>query len=349
VRSTMKGHSRLTNRNNVLLFGLFSGIGVCLGMLTCFLFSVGKNDVDLFTPPVVHEKIQLPPMLPVHHHPPVSLYPNESAAICTIAVDEEAYIDEWVDYHYALGFTAFYIYDNSPANELRQWATHKGPHVVLKHFPEKAAQLKHLTECGNTYGVANNHTWLAYYDIDEFLVLRKHRHVVDFLHEYAKEGALAINWLLFFNSGRVHYEPLPVTKRFFYREAMANNYTKLIVRLDDLNVEIQFHSPHIVPLKEGKLTIDTNGHVNKIHLNYNGPTDIASLHHYHTKSRKEFIRKKMRGDVYHEGREMNRTHAEALADEFLLASDLNTTIFDDSAWQLMKEIAPKYRVFDMYE
>jgi hypothetical protein len=334
-------HPRLISRNIPLLCG---GIGICLGMLTCSMFSLGgKNDVESSTPQV-NGNIQQSQMA-IHH--PVSSHPHESAAICAQAVDEEAYIDEWVDYHYALGFRKFYIYDNSLTHELRQWAANKGSHVFLKHHPEKGALNKFLTDCATTYGVANNHTWLAIFDIDEFLVIRKHRHVVDFLHEYAKEGALAINWFVFFNSGRVHYEPLPVTKRFLYRHAVLDDYVKIIVKLEHLNVTEPFWSPHHVPLKKDKKVIDTNGHAVKDAWNTDGPRDVVTLHHYHTKSRKEYIRKKMRGESS-KGNKRQWSEAEDLVDEFLSSRGLNASIFDDSAWQLMKEIAPKYRVFDMF-
>ena len=114
---------------------------------------------------------------------PVSKHPELTAAMCAIGIHEEAYLDEWVDYHYGLGFTAFYIYDNSPKNDLGLWSTEKGSHVTVKHVPEKAMQYKAYSDCGDTFG--RNHTWVAFYDLDEYLVLKQHRHVIDMLFEYA--------------------------------------------------------------------------------------------------------------------------------------------------------------------
>jgi len=51
---------------------------------------------------------------------------NDTAALRCIAIHEEAYFDEWVDYHYALGFSNIYVYDNSPMNDLRQQGQQKG-------------------------------------------------------------------------------------------------------------------------------------------------------------------------------------------------------------------------------
>lgn len=67
----------------------------------------------------------------------VSQHVNESAVLCTIAVNEEAYLDEWVDYYYGLGFSAIFLYDNSIDHDLRQWAHDKYPYgfVTIKRFP----------------------------------------------------------------------------------------------------------------------------------------------------------------------------------------------------------------------
>ena len=38
---------------------------------------------------------------------------KNDAVICAIALHEEPYIDEWIQYHLALGFSHIYLYDNS--------------------------------------------------------------------------------------------------------------------------------------------------------------------------------------------------------------------------------------------
>ena len=45
------------------------------------------------------------------------------AAIFAIALDEERYLSEWIQYHTELGFTDFVIYDNSANNRLLEYAS----------------------------------------------------------------------------------------------------------------------------------------------------------------------------------------------------------------------------------
>lgn len=272
---------------------------------------------------------------------PVSQHPEESAAICAIAVNEEAYLDEWVDYNYGLGFSTLYIYDNSATHELQQWADEKGPHVVVKHYPGENQQVSAYLDCARTFAV--NHTWAAFFDVDEFLVLRKHRHVVDFLHDHAPTGAVGVNWFIFYTSGRSHYQPLPVTQRFVQREDAANQHVKCIARVEDINTTQHMVNPHVCFLKNGR-TIDTSGQPFEGPFNPDGPTDVAVLHHYLSKSHKEFVSKKMRGRADIVGSTLKQADAEALADSLPPGST-----FDDSAWQVLKEVAPKYRVFGTYE
>jgi hypothetical protein len=57
-----------------------------------------------------------------------------------------------------------------------------------------------------------NHTWTAFFDVDEFLILKKHAHVEDFLLEKRARGTLAVNWLMFSGMSRTPRSPAPVTK-----------------------------------------------------------------------------------------------------------------------------------------
>ena len=44
---------------------------------------------------------------------------SSNVAMCVIIKNETLYIDEWVDFHIALGFSPIYIYDNSLAFDLK--------------------------------------------------------------------------------------------------------------------------------------------------------------------------------------------------------------------------------------
>lgn len=168
--------------------------------------------------------------------------------------------------------------------------------------------------------------------MDEFLVLKKHHHIVDFLHEYASDqsvGALTVNWYMYRSIDQLIYKPLPVTKRFVYREVHVNQHV------------------NFVNLKKGKSQVDTRGKVLKGPFNPDGPTNVAVLHHYWTKSQKEFIAKKMRGRAGAAGKSAyTEEEAIRMMDPLKNSTLIRTHRFDDSAWQTLKDVAPRYRYFD---
>eukprot|EP00550_Attheya_septentrionalis_P006521 CAMPEP_0198285180 /NCGR_PEP_ID=MMETSP1449-20131203/4492_1 /TAXON_ID=420275 /ORGANISM="Attheya septentrionalis, Strain CCMP2084" /LENGTH=349 /DNA_ID=CAMNT_0043982485 /DNA_START=240 /DNA_END=1289 /DNA_ORIENTATION=- len=278
---------------------------------------------------------------------------RKKAAMCSIVKNEEAYIDEWVDYHHALGFDLFYIYDNSDGFEMKQWGNEKGDYVRVIHFPGDAKQMLAYKDCGKRLKEGGNghHTWAAFFDVDEFLVIKKHEHVSDFLEDHCVNGAIAVNWFFFGESSRIVYTPLPVTKRFIYRVPSVNQHVKSIVRLTDFNTEKDIKDPHHMPLKSGSQH-DSNGRNFTGPFNPNGPTDVVVLHHFHTKSYKEYVHKRLRGRAsksWEKGNMDASLERANVAFERALAGEKNDqdyTFFDETAWTLMKKNVPYMTLFD---
>jgi hypothetical protein len=287
---------------------------------------------------------------------------TEGAALCAIVLDAEAYLDEWIDYNLALGFTDIFLYDNSDTFDLEQFPrlllpTTDSARLHVVHFPGPARQMEAYHECAKAVMARNQQqrqrtTWVAFFDIDEFLVLRQHANVIDFLSQHCPSGMLGINWYMFMTANETMYRPLPVTKRFQYREASINQHVKSIVRLEDMNMEMAPHA-HFAYLKKlgqhkdtnGKIIGDEAGHPGP--FNPDGPTDVAVLHHYVTKSLKEYVDKTMRGRADIVDPAVPSLNRSVVFQERRKGLDPGAT-FDDSAWQLLKEKVPKYAIYDYW-
>ena len=222
---------------------------------------------------------------------------NETAVICAIVINEEAYIDEWIDYHHALGFSHFYLYDNSPDFEIEQWASEKGDHVTVRHYPGQYVQFSAYDDCIKEFAVKHRHTWVAFFDVDEMLYLKEHNNVVDLLAERCHSGSLSFYWIRFGPGDREVYQPFPVTQRFHYTENFTHENVKPVARVRDLDETQNISNPHFVPLKRGFRRNNVNGQKIRypFRLNREFPTNTAVLHHYNTKSHKEFVAKRIRG------------------------------------------------------
>ena len=85
----------------------------------------------------------------------------EAAVICLAAKNEEAYIDQFVDYHIALRFSHIFPYDNTNQSELLQWASEKGNYITHKRWEPGRNQSEAMQDCVRTYVLPENHTWVA--------------------------------------------------------------------------------------------------------------------------------------------------------------------------------------------
>jgi len=143
------------------------------------------------------------------YHPP-RLYPNGSAVLCVVVLNEKPYIDEWINYHLGLGFSKIVVYDNSASFDLREWRRQEQitPMVEVIHFPGLAPQERSYLTCAQSAlngDFGENKKWAAFFDVDEFLVLKKHEHVDELLEEHLPKGsgALSINWVRFSFNGKL--------------------------------------------------------------------------------------------------------------------------------------------------
>ena len=264
---------------------------------------------------------------------------RDKATICMVVKNEEAYLDEFVDYHHALGFEKVFLYDNTESFEMKQWAERKGTFIEAKHWPGEAQQLIVYNDCAKE-ARQQNFTWAAFFDADEILILKQHNHVVDCLKQYCDPGgAVGINWVYFGTAGQEVYSPQPFTKRFQYRTAeYPNQHIKTIASLS--HFERMGANPHVVVLGEGHVTRDTSRREIYGPFNDNGPTDVALLYHYSSKSYKEYIHKRMRGIAADAGTQT------AWIESAQRREVPRGEVFDDSGWIAMKRYVPEYAWFD---
>jgi hypothetical protein len=244
--------------------------------------SLKSTHIPVITPPVPKSSIFISPSVPL---------PPFSAALCAICKYEDLYIDEWIKYNLSIGFDVMHLYDNSDEFTLRDIPAKYPGKVFVKHFPGIAKQYPAYNDF-----VVNNrgkYYWVAFVDCDEFIVLRKHTSILDFLKEYCNHptrSAIALNWYLFGSNGHKTYKPEYVTKRFTRRQAFGSKYVKTIAKLNDITY---VPDAHYVNSKYG--TYDVNGNRVKTSLNPKGTMDIACIHHYHVKSEEEYKKKIARG------------------------------------------------------
>ena len=271
--------------------------------------------------------------------------------MCLCIKDEEQYLDEFIDYHSALGFGTIYIYDNTERNDLRQWGQEKNlqedveAQIVIKHFPGEAVQGRAYLDCAEQ-AIQDNYTWAAFFDVDEFLILKKHTHIDQFLYEYCHKGAVSINWIVMGTADREIYSPQPLTKRFKYAtKETVDLHLKTIIRLSHMDTQREPHA-HYPYLKPGFERRMTNGAIAKTHQKSGGPKEEAPalLYHYTYRSYKEYLFKRL----YRGRATVNSTDSshKNLINQARSRGIPKGTFYDDTAWKAVKKYVPKYRYYE---
>lgn len=204
-----------------------------------------------------------------------------NVALVCIAKNEDNYIEEWIQYHLYLGFDNIFIYEND-------WrANINSPLVNTIPFDgigmQEDAYNNFLTNYNYYYD------WVAFFDVDEFLVLKKHNNVKDFLSDYSDYNGVAINWYLFGDNGQI--EPTnnySVLERFTKRRGEMDKHVKCIVKtnVDDKYGIHNFKEISVVNTKKNKVIGSFNNDF---------ADDVAQINHYFTKSKKEWDIKRLRG------------------------------------------------------
>jgi len=245
--------------------------------------------------------------------PPIRI--QNDAVICAIALHEEPYIDEWIQYHLFLGFNHIYIFDNSNTFTLKDKKSNK---VSIIHFPGQTKQLEAYDLFVRMYHT--KHKWAAFIDIDEFIVLKKHNYILDFLNDYNNCNTVVLNWIMFGTSHLQDYSNEPVTKRFQLCSNKMDIHFKSICKLSSIQ---RYINPHRPLLRVGDI-YDTNLNIIMDYSNERGSTNIACIHHYYTKSENEFRNK------------INRGRADIIEKRNLLELDhiheRNNDIHNSDAW-----------------
>ena len=181
--------------------------------------------------------------------------------------NEAPYLKEWIEYHKLLGVEHFYLYNNYSSDNYLE--------VLKPYIQEGVVELKdELTQadtiqifypmqckcytncCKIASGISK---WIAFIDIDEFLVPVEAPTLTDFLKDYEKFGGLGANWRIF---GTSYVKKIPQDKLLIETLTLCtpsshadNRYLKCIVRPERVLV---FDNAHLPTFKTGFFGVNTS-------------------------------------------------------------------------------------------
>lgn len=188
-------------------------------------------------------------------------------ALVCIAKNENNYIEEWVKYHLKLGFDHVFIYENDWVCPLEM------DNITKIQNPGKVKQLDSYNQFILNY--KGQYDYAAFLDVDEFLVLKKHKNVKEFLGEYGNKNGIGINWNFYGSNGKLTRENdvNSQLKQFILKDKRINHHIKCILNLNSNGKMVLPHNPDI-PLK------NTNGKWFSGPYNEDMVDDVVIINHY---------------------------------------------------------------------
>jgi hypothetical protein len=212
-------------------------------------------------------------------------------AVCTV-VKNEVDIHEWVEYHYKMGVGKFYIFDNGDipvSNFLKDYVEQGVVDITVE--PMVAPQLKVYNRCINRK--KKFHQFIAFIDVDEFIVSPSNCSIPSILSRYEDYGGLVLSWMTFGSSGHETKPPGGIIANYW--KCYKYEHIKSVV---NTNYVISHRgNPHAFLYMAEKYAVDTNfiRVPDAVNPPRNSLYEILYLNHYHLKSREDYERNRKRG------------------------------------------------------
>jgi hypothetical protein len=224
--------------------------------------------------------------------------------------NEGRYLEEWLQWHRAIGVSSFFLYDN---NSTDSTVDILGPCIargecVLHHWPHAFAQTEALTDCLSRYRARS--AWLGFVDVDEYIhVGHAHvhshsstaaRHSLPRFLRRQQKAAVPMPWVLYCAADLMQppvkgrYAAYSVTETYRVAQSRFYSYGKQLVRSTD-TIALHSFGPHWF-----RFLGDTarSGE----HSDFES-ADVMHVRHYYAKSREEYVARRQGFDsVFHRWR-----------------------------------------------
>ncbi len=223
--------------------------------------------------------------------------PANYLSVCAIAKNEGPYFKEWLDWHIAQGVEKFYIYDNGSTDDTKSVLEpyiNRGV-VDYKYWPGTRMQLAAYDDCLENHRFETR--WLAFIDLDEFIVPLKDASIPEFLKRFEDFSVVEVNWLIYGSGGQKTKTEGTMMERFKFHSLsnhILNRHVKSIVNPRKVYVMIGSHEAARI----SGYAADSHGERIKKNFRDREPQhDVIRINHYAVRSLEEFVGKQARGSV----------------------------------------------------
>ena len=231
-------------------------------------------------------------------------------ALCCIERLENAYLREFVEYYKKIGVDKIFMYDTNDPDEdnvydvIGDYIDSK--FVKLIHWNLHEPRVEVLKAYQNCYDeLLDKFDWCCFFDIDEFLILKKHSTIQEYLSDICNNTDIVyVNWINYDDNDLLYYDNIPLMERFTRK--CEDRPKSSFIKNENLKGKsiIRTKLPNIVwingrahfPKKDSNIVLDGDGKYNFIHsylnLEFKVKNIYAQLNHYRCKTVEEYCTNK---------------------------------------------------------
>ncbi len=215
-------------------------------------------------------------------------------AICAVFENEARYLPEWLAYHRLIGVEHFVLYDtgskDDPARAIQN--SRLAQHVTLIAWPQlpaRTAAYRHFID-----KFALGFEWVAFLDVDEFLLPLDGSSVLETLGRLSQAAAVLVHRRVFGPGGRQEHAPGLVIETYDRRAPdtyLGNRHVRPIVRGSQL-LDVG-KNPHEFEVAGAVLNTAAQAVPNSA-IQARPCYERLVINHYYTKSRQDWLAKLQR-------------------------------------------------------
>lgn len=224
---------------------------------------------------------------------------SKKIAVCAICRNEKDYIEEWVAYYKYIGFDSVFVYDNVSDDGTSEvlLALDATQEIKRVHWPRvEGVPPQRAAYSDFIHNYASDYDYVLICDLDEFLVVEGGGSVKALIDEaesrHGDVGAIAFPWLIFGSGGADSQASGLVVERFTQCEKNISTTVKTMFK----SRRTYNMRTHICDLTGG---VYLNNNLDEADWDEKMPIRLkkalpgrAVIHHYYTKSREEWIRRR---------------------------------------------------------
>jgi hypothetical protein len=228
-------------------------------------------------------------------------YPHYLIAVALIK-NEAPYLAEWIEYHLSVGVEEFFLYDNDSEDETES--------VLCSYILEGTVNYTRwpgITQQVSAYNFALSKLrwssfWIAFFDIDEFIVPASNLTIPDIMRNFVDDGCLQIYWVTFGSGGQLNHTPGLVIERFLDHAPLTHIWSRVVKSIvNPRAIEgMIVHEPTYARTQKvrGRDCHGTRYSKPKRWSTRTPVHDCMRINHYWTKSLEEWMKKRERGRAH---------------------------------------------------